>query len=188
MKPKITILFSTVLLVFLLGALSSNAYARDSASGKRAKIDSMAKKTLDKLLRERPEARSLYDKCYGYAVFGATKVAYIYATGGGGRGEAVVRSSGKKIYMDMATAGAGLGLGAQRTEIVFLFEDKKTFDSFVDKGLEAGIGLSAAAGTEGANARATFRNGVAVFQFTKAGLLLGADLSGTKFWKNEELN
>ncbi len=31
-------------------------------------------------------------------------------------------------------------------------------------------------------------NWLAVFQLTKAGLMLRADITGTKYWKNEKLN
>ncbi len=33
-----------------------------------------------------------------------------------------------------------------------------------------------------------FVDGVAVFQLTEKGLLLAVDLTGTKYWKNSDLN
>jgi hypothetical protein len=41
---------------------------------------------------------------------------------------------------------------------------------------------------EGASLGATFVNGLAIYQLTDKGLILAADLTGTKHWKNDELN
>ena len=34
----------------------------------------------------------------------------------------------------------------------------------------------------------TFVNGLAVFQITEAGLMLQADIAGTRYWKSDKLN
>ena len=47
---------------------------------------------------------------------------------------------------------------------------------------------SAAAGDEGLNTKASFVNGMAVFQMTKKGLIAQASVKGTKYWKDEDLN
>ena len=41
------------------------------------------------------------------------------------------------------------------------------------------------AGTAGASAGTTFKNGMAVYQITEAGLMLQADIAGTKYWKSK---
>jgi len=33
-----------------------------------------------------------------------------------------------------------------------------------------------------------FVNGLAIYQLTEKGLILNADLAGTKYWKNDDLN
>jgi hypothetical protein len=40
----------------------------------------------------------------------------------------------------------------------------------------------------GADTAVAFNNGMAVFQMTEKGLMLQADISGTKYWKPEGLN
>lgn len=40
----------------------------------------------------------------------------------------------------------------------------------------------------GANAEATFHDGVAFYVLTEAGLMLSADISGTRYWKHDKLN
>ena len=63
-----------------------------------------------------------------------------------------------------------------------------TFDEFVESGWDADGSASAAAGDEGLNAKASFVNGMAVFQMTKKGLIAQASVKGTKYWKDEDLN
>jgi lipid-binding SYLF domain-containing protein len=153
---------------------------------KKSEIDAMAKKTLHDVLEKSPEAKKLYDKSYGYAAFENLKIA-LGVSGGGGSGVAVTKA-GKRTYMKMGTAGIGLGIGGQKYEVLFLFESQKAFDSFVDKGWQADTSAQASAGDKGANAASTFKDGVAFYQITDKGLMASADIAGTKYWKNDELN
>ena len=188
MKRRVIFAIEALLLAGLLIGPTLAVVAKDmTASEKRMKIDNATKDTIAQLKEKSANAKTLFDKSYGYAVFANTKVAF-GVSGGGGIGEAVVKSSGKKTYMKMATGGVGLGLGVQKSDIVFLFETKEVYDSFVQKGWQAGAGASAAAGEAGANKAVGFKNGMAIYQFTKKGLLAAADVSGSKYWKDDELN
>jgi lipid-binding SYLF domain-containing protein len=154
---------------------------------KREKIDTTAKQTLERLFQESPKTKELYAKAHGYAVFEVTKVA-LGLSGGGGTGVAVKKEPGERTYMKMGTGGVGLGLGGQVYQVVFLFQDSTTFSNFVNEGWAAEAQANAVAGSAGANAEASFTNGLAVFQLTKAGLMLRADITGTRYWKHEKLN
>lgn len=154
---------------------------------KRVKIDTMAKETLDRLFKEDPGAQSLFDKAHGYAVFDNLKLS-LFLSGGGGAGVAIDRTSGTRTYMKMGTAGLNIGLGGQKYQIVFLFQDAATFESFVKKGWQADAGANAVAGKGGANAEASFVKGMAFYQLTENGLMLQADISGTKYWKYDKIN
>jgi lipid-binding SYLF domain-containing protein len=154
---------------------------------KRAEIDAAEQQTLDRLFRESPRAKKLFDTSYGHAVFTSLKVA-VGISGGGGHGVAVSHAADQRIYMRMGSVGVGLGLGGRKYRVVFLFEDQKTFDRFVDKGWQADTSASAAAGTESAGVSSTFSDGVAIFQLTDKGLMAQAEIAGTKYWKSEKLN
>jgi hypothetical protein len=56
-----------------------------------------------------------------------------------GRGVAVKAKSGSRVYMKMATAGAGLsfGLGGFASQLVILFQNSSEFAKFVAQGLDA---------------------------------------------------
>jgi len=159
----------------------------DRMQQKREAIDGMASMTMDRLLAQSPQAKRLFGKSVGYAVFDNVKVAFL-VSGGGGVGVAVERATREKTYMKMGTAGIGLGLGGQSYSVVFLFEDEETLRSFVDKGWHADATATAALGSKGSTAEATFSHGVAVYQMTNKGLMAHADISGTKYWKSRKLN
>lgn len=160
----------------------------DNAYAERQRIRTMADSTMKELLASSEDAKKLYDKAYGYAVFSVVKVA-IGVTGGGGDGVAFAkRAMDDPIYMDMATGGIGIGLGGQKYRTIFLFENQKAFDEFVFDGWEGDAEANAAAGTAGANAASSFTNGVVIYQITEKGLLANVDVSGTKYWMDKELN
>jgi lipid-binding SYLF domain-containing protein len=154
---------------------------------KRAKIDETAQAGLDEVLANAEKGQALFDQATGWAVFSNLKVA-IGLSGGGGNGVAVDKASEARTYMKMGTGGIGFGLGAQKYQVILFFQDETTFSNFVEKGWQADASAQAAAGTEGANAASGFVNGVAVVQITDKGLIASADISGTKYWKNDKLN
>jgi len=154
---------------------------------KAAKIDETADEALQTLFVERPKAKDLYSSAYGWAVFDNLKLAF-GVSGGGGNGVAVNRQTGERTYMKMGTGGVGLGLGVNKYQVVFLMEDQQTFDNFVNKGWQADAGATAAAGKAAAEAKTDFVNGLAIYQLTEKGLMLNADIAGTKYWKNKKLN
>jgi len=178
--------WAACLSLLLVGASALAGEKKDKNAEKKAEIDAMAKKALDTVLAKSEGAKELYGKSVGYAVFNNVKVA-IGVSGGGGSGVAVSKS-GKRTYMKMGTAGIGLGLGGQKYQVVFLFETDKALKSFVESGWEAGGSAQASAGDKGANAGATFNNGIAIYQLTDKGLMASADINGTKYWKNDDLN
>lgn len=154
---------------------------------KRMKLDETAEEALQALFVEHPKAKELYENAYGWAVFDNLKLAFGFS-GGGGNGVAKVKETGKATYMKMGTAGVGFGLGANKYQVIFLFQDSKTYDNFVNKGWQADAGATAAAGTSAAEVKTDFVNGLAIYQLTEKGLMLNADIAGTKYWKNDKLN
>jgi len=158
----------------------------DQAS-KRAKIDETADKTKDDILSQNAKAKELYKDAYGWAAFDNMKIAFGFS-GGGGNGVAVNKGTGKRTYMKTGTVGIGLSLGAKQYQLLFLFQDKQTFDNFVDKGWQADASAGAQAGGEGVGAQTGFVNGIAVYQVSDKGLMATADIAGTKYEKNDKLN
>lgn len=191
-KKKLSILLALALSLGLTVAVAGDDAQNDDQkkekhAEKRAEIDQMAQEALDTLLEKSEGAKNLYPKAYGYAVFDNLKIA-IGISGGGGSGVAVAKDGSERTYMKMGTGGVGLGLGGQKYQVIFLFETEKAFRSFVDKGWKAETGAQAAAGSAGASAETTFHNGLAIWKMNEGGLMASADVSGTKYWKNDKLN
>jgi lipid-binding SYLF domain-containing protein len=163
------------------------AASADRSERKRATLDLNERHTLERLFEENASAREMYDRAYGHAVFNAVKISLLF-TGGGGQGVAVDKATGKRTYMNMGTGGLNLGLGGKAYSIVFLFQTAQTFSDFVNNGWQGGVSADATAGRAGLDVGTSFRNGVAFFQLTDAGLMLQADLTGTRYWRNDKLN
>lgn len=189
---KFAVIIAAVCVIF--GALApSPAFAAPSdkdtmkARHKIEEIDLLAANTLEQLFQKSDSAKELFEKAYGYAVFDNLKLAF-GVSGGAGSGVAVEKESGKRTYMKMGTGGIGFGLGGQKYQVVFLFQNTQTFQDFVEKGWKADAGANAALVTEGVSLQAGFVNGLAVYQLTDKGLMLNADISGSKYWKDDKLN
>ena len=123
---------------------------------KKMKLDETAEEALQALFAEHPKAKDLYDMSFGWAVFDNLKLAF-GISGGGGNGVAKAKESGEKTYMKMGTAGVGFGLGVNKYQVIFLFQDSKTYDNFVNKGWQADAGATASAGKNAAEVKDQLR-------------------------------
>ena len=173
-----------VCLALIVSAPAVLAQDDDKKSKKRGKIDARSSEVLEKVLGESENAKELFDKSMGYAVFDNTKVA-LGISGGGGSGVAVDKASDTRTYMKMGTGGVGLGIGVKTYQVIMMFENEKVFQNFIDKGWQGDTQAGAAAGSKGVAVETTFHNGMAVFVRTKKGLMASADGSGTKYWKSD---
>ena len=183
---KATALVAAALLISAAGAFAEDDKS-DKRAEKREKINQVAQEALDRVLAEAEHGAKLFSKAAGWAVFDNLKISLII-TGGGGSGVAVNKKTGEHIYMKMGTAGLNIGLGGQKYQVIFLFENQEVFTNFVESGWKAEAGANAAAGEKGANIEAEFFNGIAVYQITEKGLMASADISGTKYSKHKKLN
>jgi lipid-binding SYLF domain-containing protein len=183
MQVRRSLLLAAVL-VLGIGPLLAQEDAK--VQERRQEIDRSAQATLDELLKTHDGVRDLYGRAAGYAVFTVTKGGFI-VSGGGGNGVAVDKASGQRTYMRMGTGGIGLGIGGQRYGLVVLFENADRLGKFVAGGWDSSATAEAVAGQEGVAVRSSFIDGVALYQITEKGLMAHADVSGTKFWVNDEL-
>ncbi|MCK9472552.1 hypothetical protein [Sulfurimonas sp.] len=148
--------------------------------------------TMQLLYKYAPEAKKIVLRSYGYATFSNVGVNLVFLSAEGGKGLAHNNKTGINTYMNMASGGVGFGLGIKDFRAVFLFENKKVYDTFVNSGWEANAQADAAAKYEerggSANAAVTVAPGIRLYKMTQNGLALQATIQGTKYWKDEELN
>ena len=165
--------------------------AAQSPAERRAEIDKRSDEVLQRLYKAKPGAKEAISKAYGHAVFTNLGINLVFVSAAGGNGVARAKG-GKPIYMKMASAGIGLGLGVKDFRGIFVFDNQQVFDKFVNSGWEAGAHADAVAkaGKEGAalEGAVTVAPGVRLYQLTENGLALEATIQGTKYFKDDELN
>ncbi len=170
-----------------------DAKEQEKLEKERADIQKMASTTIAELEKTNPKAKALIAKSAGYGVFSTVGVTVIFGAGGGGKGMVHSKANGKNTYMRVASAGAGLGLGIKDSRVIFVFEDQKTLDNFVNNGWDAGASADAAAKPNKSdpvaeNASDSFIKGIKIYQITKQGVMASATVGGSKYWKDEKLN
>jgi lipid-binding SYLF domain-containing protein len=182
-------------MVFLSLALVSCASAPLSKSEKEQKqedVRNVANKTLADLYAKNPAAKNAVSKAAGYAVFSDFGFKFIFMGGAGGSGVAVNNATKQETFMKMAEFQPGLGFGAAKFRIVFIFETLEAFNSFVTSGWEAGANAMALAKTKGEGGAmagaVTVSKGVQMFQLNDDGAIVGVSLTAAKYYKDKELN
>jgi lipid-binding SYLF domain-containing protein len=163
-----------------------DAISDSERAQRREEILAMQKATITALGKD-DVADSLLDEAYGYAVFDTTKGGFI-VTGAGGTGVATRKSGSNPVFMHLGAGGVGLGAGLENYKLVMLFQDKETYDEFVEGAWSAGASAQAAAGQDGKAVVGRFVNGVAVYHLTDKGLIAQVDITGVKFWPSDRLN
>jgi lipid-binding SYLF domain-containing protein len=167
--------------------IAGAALAQSKEDKDRAEIKDRSQESLQALLTEVPGSKALYDKAAGYAVFATTKAVFI-VTGGGGSGITVDKASGKTVFMKMGMGGVGFGVGAQKYDMIILFETPTRLQTFIDGGWDSAAAAKAVAGSDSAGAGSGFIDGTIIYTLGEKGLMASADVSGTRFWVDEDLN
>lgn len=183
-------LFPVLLAVmFLVPAITAKA---DTPAEQRAAIQKMETDILDQLYKERPDTRREIAEAEGYAVFSTGELALMWFSGGYGHGVAHNNKTGEHVYMQMAKAGVGIGLGAKDVNTVFVFHNASSLREFIHTGLDlsGSADASVKAGEKGdaIGGSANVLPGVRIYQLTDTGLMAQAMLQGTRYWKDEDLN
>ncbi|MGK0261087.1 MAG: hypothetical protein ACI96M_004546 [Candidatus Azotimanducaceae bacterium] len=156
----------------------------------RAKLDNMANDVLARLLAENSEAAVAYENSAGYAAFDMRRVSIFPLSAGYGRGVTVSAPDGARTYMQMGTGGVGaaFGIGGFESQFVIMFETPIDFERFVENGYDASADAGAMEGTERTMTEVQFTDGRSFFVLSKKGWRVNANASGTKYWKDDDLN
>ncbi len=153
------------------------------------------------VFKKSPTVRPFFNSAYGYAVFPTVGKGGIGIGGAYGKGQVYRKGTVTgKVSLTKITIGFQLG-GQAFSEIIF-FKDKRAYKDFTSGEFEFDATASAVAikagaqaktGTEGASASAgtgsgsgnqvktSYRKGMAVFTYTKGGLMYEAAIGGQKF-------
>ena len=192
MNAKLTSSFSALIMIAVLAACSSQPKTADEKVTDQQEVRSMSSEVLASLYKAQPEAKSSVENSAGYAVFRNFGMKILVAGGGKGEGLAVNNRTRQETFMRMVEMQAGLGFGAKKFRLVWVFDTPSAFDNFVTKGWELG-GQATAAAKYGSQGTATegampVSAGVWLYQLTDEGLALELTAKGTKYYRDEELN
>ncbi len=190
LKRAIVIFAAAALFVPVLAAESFAA--KKTKDQQRKEIRAMRDKTLAKLYRLEPGSRKAIAGAAGYGVFDLFSLKILVTGSTNGRGIIIDNTSKKETFMKMYRVSAGLGVGAKDFRWIFVFHSRSALNDFVNKGWEFGAEAGAAAKDRkrgGALGNAvSVAPDISVYQLTEKGLALEADIGGSKYWKNKDLN
>ena len=184
-KPKI-------ILLALICILAFSTQAETDKEKQQKQVRSMAQDTLQRLYKTEPKSKVAVRHATGYAVFSDVGVKILFAGSGNGKGIAVNNRNKRETFMKMLELQAGLGMGVEKFRVVFVFDNEKAFEGFVNSGWEFGEQAAAAAkaGDKGGamSGAVSVSNGVWMYQLTDTGLAVEISATGTKYYKDDDLN
>jgi lipid-binding SYLF domain-containing protein len=188
-----TVGFKNIIAATLACALAVAAHAADDKKSKEQnEVRKMAQDTLQRLYEVDPKAKAAVQEAAGYAAFSNLGVKILVAGSGKGKGIAVNNKKKTETFMKMLELQAGLGMGVKKFRVVFVFDNDKVFNSFVNSGWEFGGQATAAAKAGdrgGAMAGAvSVSDGVWMYQLTDKGLAVEITAKSTKYYKDDDLN
>lgn len=158
----------------------------------RHQVREMSQDALASLYEILPGARRAIERSAGYAVFSTFGVKLFFAGGTTGKGMVVNKRTGRQTFMKMAQVQGGLGFGVDKNRLIFVFANEQALRNFIDQGWEFGAqaNVAAMAGGQGGMfaGAAAIAPGVFLYQLTDTGLSATLTVSGTKFFKDGDLN
>jgi len=182
----------TFTIVVLLCALAVPTNASEDRAKQQQQIQTATQDTLQRLYRAEPKTKAAIRRAYGYAVFSDLGVKILFGGTGNGKGVAINNSTKHETHMKMVELQAGLGVGVDKFRVVFVFDNQRAFNGFVNSGWEFG-GQSTLAAKAGDNGGAmagavAVADGIWMYQLTDTGLAVDISATGTKYYKDDDLN
>src|SRR5438552_5716504 len=158
----------------------------------RAQVREMGQDAPATLYETAPLTHRAVDRAAGYATFSTFGIKLFFAGGTTGKGVVVNKRTGRQTFMKMVQLQGGLGFGVNQNRLVFVFTNEQALRNFIDQGWAFGTqaNLSAMAGGQGSmfSGAAALAPGVYLYQLTETGLSATLTVSGTKFFKDPDLN
>ena len=158
----------------------------------RQQVREMAQDALPALYEIAPSTRRAIDRSAGYAVFSTFGLKLFFAGGTTGKGMVVNKRTQRQTFMKMVQVQGGLGFGVNKNRLIFVFTNEQVLRNFVDQGWEFGgqANLSAMASGQGTmfSGAAAVSPGVYLYQLTETGLSAAITVSGTRYFKDPDLN
>ncbi len=192
MKALIQLKLVWLLAILLLGVQGCATMTPSEINQKRAETRTMADQTLTLVTQQYPGAKSLLKKSAGYAVFSNFGFKIMFGGSARGDGLAFNNATRQTIFMKMIELQPGFGFGAQKFKVVFIFDNQKAFNDFVNSGWEFGANTAASIKSDsqgvGGELGTVVSPGVHMYQLSETGAIVGISITGAKYYRNDDLN
>lgn len=139
-----------------------------------------SKEALANMKEKNPDLVSFTDKAYAYVIFPKVTKAGLGIGGAAGKG-IVFKDKAPIGSSKLKQASIGLQAGGQQYSEVIFFENKKSFDHFINGKLKFDGQATAVAIKKGVALDIAYKDGVAVFTKAIGGLMFEASIGGQYF-------
>ena len=158
----------------------------------RVQVREMSQDALATLYEVAPNTRRVIERSAGYAVFSTFGVKLFFAGGTTGKGMVVNKRTQRQTFMKMIQVQGGLGFGVNQNRLIFVFTNEQALRNFINQGWEFGGQANLSAMVQGQGGQfsgaAAVSPGVYLYQLTNTGLSATITVSGTKYFKDADLN
>jgi lipid-binding SYLF domain-containing protein len=180
--------------LILVGLCSITLFAMEEKEilQERYRVREMGLDALSSLYELQPGARSAIEYAAGYGVFSTFGIKIFFAGGTTGKGFVHNNRTNRYTYMRMVQVQGGLGLGASKDRLIWVFETDRSLTNFVNSGWDFGGKAQVAAMVQDTggmfSGAVSVAPGVYLYQLTKTGLAAQLTVTGTKYFKDNDLN
>jgi len=158
----------------------------------RYRVREVGQESLSTLYEIQASARYVIENAAGYGVFSTFGIKIFFAGGGTGKGFVHNNRTKRYTYMRMVQVQGGLGFGASKDRVIWVFETQKALTDFVSSGWDFGAKAQAAAMVQDTggmfSGAISVAPGVYIYRLTETGLAAELTVSGTKYFKDPDLN
>ena len=110
----------------------------DTIEEKQQVVRQQRDEMLAELYKTKPELKDHLAKAAGYATFKQTDMNLFLLASGRGYGVLKENTTGKDTFMSVASLGGGVGMGIKDLRVIFVFNDAKVMQQFVEQGWQFG--------------------------------------------------
>ena len=139
MKKK----FFRLMLFALVLMTASTVFAKMSPEQQRAKLNEMSGQVLERMYQKYPSAEAAVQNSYAYCTISASSVKWGFWGDDRGRGVAVNKQTGERIYVKMSELSLGINFGAKEYDLLFVIANKTAWDKFISGKIKFGTEVSA---------------------------------------------
>jgi len=139
-RHRIKTVLAMALSIVLMGVWSAPLFAEEESEilQERYRVREVGQDSLSSLYEMQPGARYAIENAAGYGVFSIFGIKIFFAGGSTGKGFVHNNRTKRYTYMRMVQVQGGLGFGASKDRIIWVFETNKSLADFINSGWEFG--------------------------------------------------